>query len=474
MIRLKWLVICVLLCAADAYSESKWIRMQSPNFEAYSSAGERDTRDTLRYFERVRDFFLQLDQREPEKPLPVYVVVFGSEKEYAPYRLNQFATAYYFGGADRDYIVMGRPGEQVAQLAVHEYVHLVARHAGLNLPPWLNEGIAELYSTLRMQGDKVLIGDLIPGRLQALQREKWVPLSVIVSGGQDSPYYNEKNKGGSLYNVGWALVHMLELSPDYVSKFSQFMGAVQKGTDSVTALEKTYGKPIATIEKDLQGYIVGNQFYARLFPAKLANSKEKFAAAPAPMFDVKLALADLANRPGTEAEPRFFTLLATAQIQLGDRAGARITVAKLAANTKTPEDRTRVEQMQRYLDQANAPAPVIARNTPEGPPRLVRPAPTAERPPLQPSPEVEGSFVEFICLDKTFKVVVDTAQGKKSFLIPDAKQVVIVGRAGGKVDLNCGPQTPVHVKIEYAPNASATDADGILKILYFNPDAATK
>ena len=65
MIRLKWLGICVLLCAANAYSESKWIRMQSPNFVAYSSAGERDTRDTLRYFERVRDFFLQVNQREP-------------------------------------------------------------------------------------------------------------------------------------------------------------------------------------------------------------------------------------------------------------------------------------------------------------------------------------------------------------------------------------------------------------------------
>ena len=58
MIRLKWLVIIALFCAADAYSESKWIRMQSPNFEAYSSAGERETRDALRYFERVRDFFL--------------------------------------------------------------------------------------------------------------------------------------------------------------------------------------------------------------------------------------------------------------------------------------------------------------------------------------------------------------------------------------------------------------------------------
>ena len=196
--------------------------MQSPNFEAYSSAGERDTRDALRYFERVRDFFLQVNQREPPKPVPVYVVVFGSEKEYAPYRLNEFATAYYFGGADRDYIVMGRTGEQAAQIAVHEYVHLVARHAGLKFPPWLNEGIAELYSTLRMQGDKVLVGDLIPGRLQALFTEKWVPLSVILSAGPDSPYYNEKNKAGSLYNEGWALVHMLQLSPEYVSKYSEF------------------------------------------------------------------------------------------------------------------------------------------------------------------------------------------------------------------------------------------------------------
>src|SRR5438046_874231 len=118
MIRLKWLVISALLCAADTYSQSKWIRVQSPNFEAYS-------------------------------------------------------------------------------------------HAGLKFPTWLNEGLADLYSTLRMQGDKALVGDLIPGRLQSLSTEKWVPLSVILSAGQDSPYYNEKSKAGSFYSESWALVHML-------------------------------------------------------------------------------------------------------------------------------------------------------------------------------------------------------------------------------------------------------------------------
>jgi len=184
------------------------------------------------------------------------------------------------------------------------------------------------------------------------------------------------------------------------------------------------------------------------------------------------ALTVLAGVRSVTAEdaPRFFTLLATAQIQLGDHAGARITVAKLAANAKTPENKTRVEQMQRYLNQASAPPPVTARNDPEAAPRLSRPAPATTPTALPPPPpEVEGSFVEFVCSEKSFKVVVDTGQGKKRFLIPDPNQVVIVGRAGGRVDLNCGPQTPAHVKLEYTPGTPATDADGILKILYFEP-----
>ena len=559
--------------------------MQSANFQAYSSAGERDTRDALRYFEQVRDFFLQANKSAPRKPVPVYVVIFGSEKEYLPYRFNDFATAYYFGGADRDYIVLGRTGEQSAQIAVHEYVHLVARHAGLKFPPWLNEGIAELYSTVRMQGDKALVGDLIPGRLQALFSEKWVPLSVILSAGPDSPYYNEKNKAGSLYNEGWGLVHMLQLSPEYVAKFPAFLSTVQSGADSAAALEQVYGKTVSAVEKDLQTYIRGNQFYGRLFPVKLSLSKEKFLATPAPMFDVKLALADLTNRPGKEAAtrktledlagedpkrpepwaglgylawrgnhmedaveafgkaydlgdrnsrflwdygrlaerdhpqqavsaltdlstleperpdvrmelaalhlsarhaaaalgvlaevktvtseeaPRLFTLLANTQIMLGDRAAARVSVARLKESAKTPVDRTGAADLERYLDQADAPLPEMATIAPLERPRLRRQTLTAEEPP-KPAPEIEGSFVEFICSDKNLKVVVDTAQGKKSFLIPDPKEIVVVGRAGGKVDLNCGPQTPVHVKLEYTPSAAGADADGNLKILYFEP-----
>src|SRR5207245_3924516 len=125
---------------------------------------------------------------------------------------------------------------------------------------------------------------------------------------------------------------------------------------------------------------------------------------------------------------------------------------------KTQADRDWVDQMQRFLEQpvqqATVRPPVTAVDAPSEVPRMVRQPLPVERPPFTPSPEVEGSFVELVCLEKSLKVVILTAQGKKAFLISDPGQVVIVGRTGGKVDLNCGPQSAVNVKLEYIPSTS--------------------
>ena len=34
-------------------------------------------------------------------------------------------------------------------VAIHEYVHLLVSDAGLKLPIWMNEGMANSYSTMR-------------------------------------------------------------------------------------------------------------------------------------------------------------------------------------------------------------------------------------------------------------------------------------------------------------------------------------
>lgn len=194
-------LIFVGTCLANG-ADARWIRMRSADFEVYSSAGERNTRDTLHEFEQARSFFTQAMGVDVGQSASIRVLIFGSKKEYEPYRPNEAAAAFYLPAPDHDYIVLGGTGADVFPMAVHEYVHLVARHSGLNYPPWLNEGLAELYSTLKPYAGQILVGSIIPGRYQALLYDKWVPLAVILSADQNSPYYNEKERAGSLYNEG--------------------------------------------------------------------------------------------------------------------------------------------------------------------------------------------------------------------------------------------------------------------------------
>ena len=300
MVRWKFVGLLAFGLIASG-AESKWIRLKSANFELYSSAGLRNARETLKEFEQVRGFFLQVFGGPPAKPVPVRLVVFGSAKEYEPYRYNEFSTAYYQPTADHDYIVMSHGGVDTFPIAVHEYVHLLVRHSELDLPPWLNEGLAELYSTLRPIGDKILVGDLIRGRYLALQREKWVPLAVILGAGRDSPYYNEKDKAGSLYNEGWALTHMLYFREEYRPKFGQFMKTVSGGTDSVQALMQVYGRSVAQVETDLQAYLRGTSFQGALVTAKLEKASGEMPAEPLGEFDSGVVLTELLERPRNEA-----------------------------------------------------------------------------------------------------------------------------------------------------------------------------
>ena len=285
-------------------AEPKWVHVKSADFEIFSSAGEADTRRVLQHFERVHSFFSQLfPEKKDATADPVRIVVFGSAKEYREFRPNEFSSAYYTQTSGRDYIVLGGVSDNAFPTAVHEYMHLVTRHLGLDLPPWLNEGLAELFSTMKPMGDKILIGTIIEGRMQALLQDKWIPLATILAAARDSPYYHEKDKAGALYNEGWALTHMLELSPQYQPAFHTAFQAISNGTPSQAALERTYGKPLSAIEKDLQAYLRKETLKGSLLSAKMIEGPKQ-TVEPAQTFDVKLSLIDLSNRPGKEADVR--------------------------------------------------------------------------------------------------------------------------------------------------------------------------
>src|SRR5712692_6176956 len=75
----------------------QWLKLKSSHFELYTTAGEKKGREAILYFEQVRDFFSKaLKQSKPAAP--VRIIAFSSEKEYKPFRPNEFASAFYLAG----------------------------------------------------------------------------------------------------------------------------------------------------------------------------------------------------------------------------------------------------------------------------------------------------------------------------------------------------------------------------------------
>jgi Flp pilus assembly protein TadD len=287
------LAVFLLLPGSVFSEEKKWTRITSPNFELFTTAGEKKGREAVLYFEQVRSFFLRASGGRSTSGLPVRIVAFRSEKEFKPYRPAGFAAAYYLGGHDRDYIVMQSIRREFYPGAVHEYVHLLVKHSGTELAVWLNEGLAELYSTLTPVAGKVRIGDILPGPFQLLRRSKLLDVEILTAVDRDSPHYNERDRAGLFYAQSWALTHMLNLSEAYRPKFSQFLKILASGAPASSAFQQVYGKSMQDVQKDLAAYIDGDRFYAGVVSVKFEKAAEKPEVRAATSLESGMALANL-------------------------------------------------------------------------------------------------------------------------------------------------------------------------------------
>src|SRR5262249_7652751 len=152
--------------------------------------------DLVKHFEQVHSFFLQRFGTGIEGDRKARVILFRSEKEYEPYRPNEFASAFYQPGEYHDVIVMTNAIENSRPVAVHELTHLMVHQSGPVFPPGLNEGLGEIYSSLEPRGSQVMVGRDLPIRMRSLATEPRIPLRTLLSVNHASPIYNERSRAG--------------------------------------------------------------------------------------------------------------------------------------------------------------------------------------------------------------------------------------------------------------------------------------
>ena len=298
-------VAAFLLSPLAGSEDARWLKVTSPNFELFTTAGERSGRAAARYFEQVRGFFQQAMGLGSKSGPPVRIVVFRSDKEYAPYSPSEIAAAFYLGTDDRDYIVMKSASSEQYPMAVHEYTHLLVKHSGVEVPLWFNEGLAEFYSNLKPLAGKVQVGGIVMPHYMLLRQSKWIDLPTLLAVAHDSPLYNEKGHAGLFYSESWALVHMLYLGKDYRLKLPALLDGIKAGASMTDTFRKAYGKSVEQVQRDLEAYMRATSFDASVFDTRMPAAVDRPEVTESSPLEAGLVLAEiLANTPPKAAEGR--------------------------------------------------------------------------------------------------------------------------------------------------------------------------
>ena len=247
-----------------------WVEVRTPHLRVMSDAGLGKATAIAERLERLHEVLGNSARTlvvEPRRPR--VVLMFADEGgffHYLPfYRGHRESIRGYFQPTpDGEFLLMqAASGEERAEVAVHEYTHAILHEAMPHVPLWLNEGLAEYFSTFRVDSRTAQVGAVIPGHLQQLQSTRMLTIPELFAVNPESGDYHEGERQGTFYAESWLLVHMLlsERAED-LPRLEGFLRALRDGADPLTAFRREYGED-AALQLRLGAYTRRTSFSAR-------------------------------------------------------------------------------------------------------------------------------------------------------------------------------------------------------------------
>lgn len=257
----------------DALSR-QWRRIPSTHFTAVGDAPESVLRDALRELEIFRTAVSAL---APVLPAPRYpastplVVVFRDDSTFEPYkprdingRRRSNVGGYYFDDPQGAYIVTAANGQTWgprSTVVLHEYAHEVFHFTlGTGLPPWLDEGLAELCASVgldaRSQPTGRWLGRPMASHIAALRSRPGPSVTALLATDHAALTQLPPDDAALFYAKSWALVHYLLLgrSDRKPEDVPSFLAAVASGRPATDAFESAFRVELSDVDAALTSY----------------------------------------------------------------------------------------------------------------------------------------------------------------------------------------------------------------------------
>ena len=284
--RARWWRALVLACmaggfapaahagAVDAVAAGSWLGLRSAHLEVLTDA-DRESAEALAV--RLEDLRLVLSLAAPAlvaDAAPVQVIVFRDPDlaaQYAP-RWNgarDRVSGFFQSAPDRGRLLFAASRAPVPTVAQHEYIHALLDAAMPGVPLWLNEGLAEYFSTFTAAGDRAEAGAPVPAHLEWLADHDLMPIGELFAITQRSNAYHEGDRRGTFYAQAWLLTHMIlsgreagSAGDSDLHRLERTLIAVRDGEPFPRAFTREFGSEAALAAR-LAAYVEQKRYVVR-------------------------------------------------------------------------------------------------------------------------------------------------------------------------------------------------------------------
>ena len=187
------------------------------------------------------------------KSCPVFPIFQGKATELA---------GLFQGSSDRCFILLDMSVENPWQTVFHEYAHqLMNGTLTVQLDPWFEEGFAEYFRTISVDGKEADVGRIPDDEYLVLQQNSWLKVADLLRVQQYTKTYNENGDHRTVfYAQSGMLVHYIYdngLIPKLGDYFTQVRNLHVPVED---AIQKAFGMSAIQLDKTLHNYASGGHY----------------------------------------------------------------------------------------------------------------------------------------------------------------------------------------------------------------------
>ncbi|MGC2021943.1 MAG: hypothetical protein WA654_12865 [Candidatus Sulfotelmatobacter sp.] len=266
--------------ASRAAEQSPWLEIHSTHFTVITDAGEKKGKEVALRFEQMRAVFAVLLMKDRlHEPLPLTIIAFKNDKDYyqtAPLRHGQpidsqpiDVPGFFLPGEDQNFIVLNLAEEESWRAVAHDFAHLLLNYNYPEVQAWFDEGLAEYFSSIRVDDKKYEIGgdpelhsastggspksftELLGGQNGG---QSWLALPDLLTMKPDNSKNADSTPDTLFYAQSWMMMHYL-LHDKKLPETGTYFDLVENQHVPVEqAVQKAYGMAPAQFDQEVKDY----------------------------------------------------------------------------------------------------------------------------------------------------------------------------------------------------------------------------